>query len=290
MVVGSLSRQRGGAWLTTTANLWGSLALDKFSAKFESTPVAGRTSASLARRRGDRRRAPLAQQRDRRRLVDAGRAALRRAPAVAGRRGARSTSSRKAPASRGSRCRAWPRFRSRRRCAPATASRAASARSSRRTPAKWSRGDVVKVRLEIDAQSDMTWVVVSDPVPGGATDPRQRPRPRLADRDARREARRQRLAGVRGAQLRGLPQLLRVPAARQARRRVHGAPQQPGPRSRCRRRASRRCTRPRRSARRRTRASRSRRDGRAASRRARARACAGCDAARPRTRCRPSPR
>jgi uncharacterized protein YfaS (alpha-2-macroglobulin family) len=27
----------------------------------------------------------------------------------------------------------------------------------------------MKVRLEIDAQSDMTWVVVSDPVPGGAT-------------------------------------------------------------------------------------------------------------------------
>ncbi len=34
---------------------------------------------------------------------------------------------------------------------------------------KWSRGDVLKVHLEIDAQSDMTWVVVSDPVPGGAT-------------------------------------------------------------------------------------------------------------------------
>lgn len=33
----------------------------------------------------------------------------------------------------------------------------------------WSRGDVMKVHLEIDAQSDMTWVVVSDPVPGGAT-------------------------------------------------------------------------------------------------------------------------
>jgi uncharacterized protein YfaS (alpha-2-macroglobulin family) len=27
----------------------------------------------------------------------------------------------------------------------------------------------VRVHLEIDAQSDMTWVVVSDPVPGGAT-------------------------------------------------------------------------------------------------------------------------
>ena len=48
MVVGSLSRQHRGAWLTTTANLWGSLALDKFSAKFESVPVAGRTVASTA--------------------------------------------------------------------------------------------------------------------------------------------------------------------------------------------------------------------------------------------------
>src|SRR6201999_211586 len=47
MVVGSLGRQRGGAWLTTTANLWGSLALDKFAARFESTPVAGKTVASL---------------------------------------------------------------------------------------------------------------------------------------------------------------------------------------------------------------------------------------------------
>ncbi|HZV92782.1 MAG TPA: alpha-2-macroglobulin family protein, partial [Caldimonas sp.] len=43
MVVGSLARQRHGAWLTTTANLWGSLALDRFAAKFESEKVAGRT-------------------------------------------------------------------------------------------------------------------------------------------------------------------------------------------------------------------------------------------------------
>jgi uncharacterized protein YfaS (alpha-2-macroglobulin family) len=36
-------------------------------------------------------------------------------------------------------------------------------------PAKWSRGDVLRVRLEVDAQADMSWVVVSDPVPAGAT-------------------------------------------------------------------------------------------------------------------------
>ena len=59
--------------------------------------------------------------------------------------------------------------------------------------------------------------------------PRQRPRPRFAARDPRREARGQRLAGLRGARLRGVPQLLRIPAARPPCRRVHGASQQPRP-------------------------------------------------------------
>jgi hypothetical protein len=44
---GFISRQQGGAWHTTTANLWGGLALEKFSAKFEATPVSGTTRASL---------------------------------------------------------------------------------------------------------------------------------------------------------------------------------------------------------------------------------------------------
>jgi hypothetical protein len=30
-------------------------------------------------------------------------------------------------------------------------------------------GDVVRVRLEVEAESDMTWVVVSDPIPAGAS-------------------------------------------------------------------------------------------------------------------------
>jgi uncharacterized protein YfaS (alpha-2-macroglobulin family) len=33
----------------------------------------------------------------------------------------------------------------------------------------WSRGDIIRVHLEIEAQADMTWVVVSDPLPGGAS-------------------------------------------------------------------------------------------------------------------------
>ena len=38
-----------------------------------------------------------------------------------------------------------------------------------KVPGRWSRGDIARVRIEVDAQSDMTWVVVSDPVPAGAT-------------------------------------------------------------------------------------------------------------------------
>jgi uncharacterized protein YfaS (alpha-2-macroglobulin family) len=45
---GFIGRQQKGAWHTTTANLWGGLALEKFSAKFEATPVAGVTRAALA--------------------------------------------------------------------------------------------------------------------------------------------------------------------------------------------------------------------------------------------------
>ena len=33
---------------------------------------------------------------------------------------------------------------------------------------KWSRGDVARVHLDIDVQADATWVVVNDPIPGGA--------------------------------------------------------------------------------------------------------------------------
>ena len=38
-----------------------------------------------------------------------------------------------------------------------------------KTPGQWSRGDVARVHLEVEAQADMTWVVVDDPIPAGST-------------------------------------------------------------------------------------------------------------------------
>ena len=36
-------------------------------------------------------------------------------------------------------------------------------------PGQYTRGDVLRITLEVNASADMTWVVISDPVPGGAT-------------------------------------------------------------------------------------------------------------------------
>ena len=47
MVRGALARQRGGHWLTTTANAWGMLAMRRFSERFEAVNVSGLTRASL---------------------------------------------------------------------------------------------------------------------------------------------------------------------------------------------------------------------------------------------------
>jgi hypothetical protein len=155
MVVGALGRQREGHWLTTTANLWGSLALDKFSARFESVKVAGRTVASA----GDKPQAIDWSQRP-----DGGSAQIAW-PDKAGTLTVTQEGSGKP----------WLTVQSLAAVALKAPLRAGYGITrtvtavEQKDKARWSRGDVMRVRLEIDAQSDMTWVVVSDPVPGGAT-------------------------------------------------------------------------------------------------------------------------
>ncbi|CAN7595113.1 alpha-2-macroglobulin family protein [Rhizobacter sp. LjRoot28] len=155
MVVGSLGRQREGAWLTTTANLWGVLALDKFAARFEGERITGRSSAHTGS-------APQ--------VVDWGRqpkgGAVRLPwPAQAGTLSVTHEGAGKP----------WLTVQSLAAVplkAPLRAgysvTRSVSA-VEQKVKGTWSRGDVMRVRLEVDAQSDMTWVVVSDPVPGGGT-------------------------------------------------------------------------------------------------------------------------
>ena len=165
MVVGSLARQRRGAWLTTTANLWGSLALDKFAAKFESQKVAGATVAD-DRVAGAERRGVIGA---RRRLGHAG--GGRQGQPAPGRRAAGTLivaqQRQRQALAHGAKPRRDPaqgaavgrlQHRPQRQRGRAEGQVALVARRRRRGCGSRST-----------PRADMTWVVVSDPVPGGAT-------------------------------------------------------------------------------------------------------------------------
>ena len=151
---GTLGRQHKGRWGTTLANAWGTLALGKFSARFEAQPVTGNSSAVLA---GAGKPASWSGS------VPAsvlqgwpeGRAQLTLRHEGGGKPWATVQSLAavplKAPLSSG--------YRIARSVTPVEQAR----------PGAWSRGDVYRVKLELEAQADMSWVVVDDPIPASAS-------------------------------------------------------------------------------------------------------------------------
>ncbi len=155
LIRGAVGRQHRGAWSTTTANAWGALAVEKFSRVFEATAVTGTTTASLA-------------------------AASQRADWGQYPKGA--TLAFPWPANRmmldvnheggGN---PWVTVQTL-AAIPLDAPLSSGYHVTKtmtpvepRQPGRWSRGDLVRIRLSIEAQSDMTWVVVNDPIPAGAS-------------------------------------------------------------------------------------------------------------------------
>ena len=178
LVTGHLGRQQRGAWSTTVANAWSVVALERFAARFESTPVRGRTSAttgavagpaaspgaSLPAPAGGPLLASASASLDWARQPDGGSLAL---PWTAGPGTLRVTHEGSG--------RPWVTVQAR-AAVPTTQPVQAGytlARTlvpvSQRELGRWSRGDVVRVRVELQAAADMSWVVLADPVPAGAT-------------------------------------------------------------------------------------------------------------------------
>jgi uncharacterized protein YfaS (alpha-2-macroglobulin family) len=147
---GALGRQQRGRWATTTANAWGVVALDAFSRKYEAEPVSGKAQLTLgaASWTGTVPATVLQAWPD-------GQATLKLRQLGTGKPWATVRSLAavplKAPLSSG--------YRVVRTVTPV----------EQKTRGQWSRGDVYRVRLEIDAQADMTWIVVDDPIPAGAS-------------------------------------------------------------------------------------------------------------------------
>ena len=182
---GFIMRQQNGAWHTTSANFWGGLALEKFSAIYEATPVTGQTKATLGSNSAN---------------VDWSKVERVKASDPTG--APHQTTWFGAPTSPGnlknnSMFLPWP-------AAPDNLSvtqvgtgkpwvtiqsiaavrlkepfAAGYAITKTITPVEqgdkslpagtYSRGDVLRVKLEVNASADMTWVAITDPVPAGAT-------------------------------------------------------------------------------------------------------------------------
>lgn len=182
---GFIGRQQRGAWSTTTANLWGGLALQKFSARFEAVPVTGSTRAALgaASAAVDWSKVSRA---DPKAPVAAGFATV--GPFKADPK----TST--GPWRNNSATLAWPKdgasslavthqgsgkpwvtlqaLAATELKAPVSAGYTVKKTITpveQAVAGRYSRGDVLRVTLEVNASTDMTWVVLSDPIPGGAT-------------------------------------------------------------------------------------------------------------------------
>ncbi|WBH15225.1 alpha-2-macroglobulin family protein [Sphingomonas radiodurans] len=155
MMVGTAMRQRRGHWDTTPANAWGTLAVRKFASIYPAQAIAGTTTLSLGGR-SIARGWPLAAE------ARVARFALPGTPSPlllsqAGGAGPWASVSVKA-------------------AVPLTRALSAGYRLTRkmdvvqaRNPGRLTRGDVVRVTLTVVASAERNWVVVSDPVPPGAT-------------------------------------------------------------------------------------------------------------------------
>ena len=180
---GFIARQQGGAWHTTTANLWGGLALEKFSAKFEATPVAGTTRASMSTGAAAVDWSKV----ERIKTSDASGAPHQTtwfgAPASPGNlrnngmflpwgKEAKADTLNVAHQGPG---KPWLTLQSVAAIdlkAPFSAGyqiKKTITPVEQAVAGKYSRGDVLRINLEVNAASDMTWVVVTDPIPGGST-------------------------------------------------------------------------------------------------------------------------
>ncbi len=183
LVGGFINRQHNGAWNTTTANFWGGIALEQFSRKFESTPVAGLTSAALGalKEKVSWSRVERIGSGDPQGVAHQG--TFSGAPSSPGKlrnntlflpwpQNAKSDTLRVTHQGSG---KPWMTLQS--VAAVPLKAPFAAGYSIRKTvtpveqaaPGKYTRGDVLHVTLEVNSSADMTWVVVSDPIPTGAT-------------------------------------------------------------------------------------------------------------------------
>ncbi|MGJ7580939.1 alpha-2-macroglobulin family protein [Variovorax sp. RHLX14] len=161
---GFIGRQKNGAWQTTTANLWGGLALERFSKTFESAGVAGITTATLRQPTADPataapRSAIVDWSRADRALFLPWKSTAKETLNVAHNGAGKPWLTLQSVAAVQLKAPFFAGYAIRKTIAPVEQAKAGT----------YTRGDVLRVTLEVNASADMTWVAITDPIPGGAT-------------------------------------------------------------------------------------------------------------------------
>ncbi|GAB2490016.1 MG2 domain-containing protein [Comamonas humi] len=178
---GFIARQQSGAWHTTTANLWGAIALQRFSRVFESVPVTGTTQASLAGKTAEVDWSKVVKKAEQPDQPKPHTRTFTGAPTAAS-NWLNNTMLLPWPTGPGSlkvqqsgTGKPWLTVQSL-AAVPLAAPVAAGYQIKKTvTPVEqaskgqYTRGDVLRVTLEVNASADMTWVAITDPVPTGAT-------------------------------------------------------------------------------------------------------------------------
>ncbi len=151
---GMMERMREGRWDTTVANAWGKLATEKFSKIFESAPVTGITSSRMNLKTE---------------VLD-----WSKVPGGEKIFFPWHKNSETFEISHNGKGKPWATIRSLAAIPPKENQSSGFKIKKKLTPLEqkekgiWSIGDVIRVNLELESQTDMTWVAVNDPVPAGA--------------------------------------------------------------------------------------------------------------------------
>jgi alpha-2-macroglobulin len=155
MMLGVALRQSRGHWDTTTANAWGALGVRKFAALYPAVAVTGTTTLGLGDRSVTRAWPLVLPARSISFPLPAGQAPLQLSQAG----GAGPWATVAVRAAVPLRQPLFAGYRLSRRIEPV----------QQRYPGRWTRGDVMRVVLTVDASAERNWVVLNDPVPAGAT-------------------------------------------------------------------------------------------------------------------------
>ncbi len=195
LTAGALGRMRQGHWDTTTANTWGILAIDKFSARYEKTSVGGTTKAALNGKTHslDWQKTPTGGTlnfnwptgKETLQVTHNGigapwatigaTAALRLTKPFSSGFHVTRTVTKLGDNSDASQPSTGTVEEGRGAAHVSTGSGEKGGGSSRissenkGSASKFDVGDIVRVRLDMEAQSDMTWVVLNDPIPAGSS-------------------------------------------------------------------------------------------------------------------------